>query len=309
MFASLRQKCPHSRTILSNFLILKVKTRQFKFLKKKIKTMLSFPSYTILDSIHSQQQRASLSSTVNHQPSVVTLKNTFRSLLEKEKVKALAGGGEKRVHKQHEKGKLTARERIQLLLDDESFVESDMLKTHRCKDFGMEKEIYPGDGVVTGWGTINGRPVYIFSQDFTVFGGSLSETHAQKICKIMDKAMQAGVPVIGLNDSGGARIQEGVESLGGELCSVSMSRLTYRLTVCMDACIRLCGCLSTERPGLWSSAADLPGHGTLCRWSSVLPRHDGFYLHGPSDLLHVRHGTGRRQDGDPGGDLTGQLVS
>jgi propionyl-CoA carboxylase beta chain len=125
------------------------------------------------------------------------------------------GGGEVRIQQQHKKGKLTARERIQLLLDDNSFEELGKFVMHRCKDFGLDKEYYLGDGVVTGYGTVNGRLVYIFSQDFTVFGGSLSETHAEKIVKIMDLAMQNGAPLIGLNDSGGARIQEGVLSLGG----------------------------------------------------------------------------------------------
>ena len=128
---------------------------------------------------------------------------------------ALAGGGEQRIARQHAKNKLTARERVTLLLDEGSFEEIGMLVTHRCHDFDMQKQKYPGDGVVTGYGTINGRKVFVFSQDFTVFGGSLSETHAEKICKIMDLAMQNGVPLIGLNDSGGARIQEGVLSLGG----------------------------------------------------------------------------------------------
>ena len=128
---------------------------------------------------------------------------------------ARLGGGEKRIDAQHARGKLTARERIDLLLDDDSFEEFDMFVAHRCTDFGMEKQRPAGDGVVTGWGTINGRMVYVFSQDFTVFGGSLSETHAKKICKVMDMAMRNGAPVIGLNDSGGARIQEGVASLAG----------------------------------------------------------------------------------------------
>ena len=133
-----------------------------------------------------------------------------------EKLKAAhLGGGEARIEKQHKKGKLTARERIHFLLDDGSFEEIGALVTHRTKDFGMEKEIYYGDGVVTGYGTVNGRLVYVFAQDFTVFGGSLSETHAEKICKIMDLAMKVGAPLVGLNDSGGARIQEGVRSLGG----------------------------------------------------------------------------------------------
>ncbi|MCX2720398.1 acyl-CoA carboxylase subunit beta [Lentiprolixibacter aurantiacus] len=125
------------------------------------------------------------------------------------------GGGEKRIAKQHAKKKLTARERIDYLLDEGSFEEMGILVTHRTTDFGMEKEVYFGDGVVTGYGTIEGRLVYVYAQDFTVFGGALSETHAEKICKVMDLAMKVGAPVIGLNDSGGARIQEGVRSLGG----------------------------------------------------------------------------------------------
>ncbi len=135
--------------------------------------------------------------------------------LERRREEARMGGGAKRIEAQHAKGKLTARERIELLLDEGSFEEYDMFVTHRCTDFGMGDTKYAGDGVVTGWGTINGRMTYVFSQDFTVFGGSLSETHAQKICKIMDMAMKNGAPVIGINDSGGARIQEGVASLGG----------------------------------------------------------------------------------------------
>ena len=135
--------------------------------------------------------------------------------LEEKRRKARVGGGEKRIDAQHAKGKLSARERIELLLDPGSFEEWDMFVEHRCTDFGMEQEHIPGDGVVTGYGTLNGRLVFVFSQDFTVYGGSLSETHAEKICKIMDQAMKVGAPVIGLNDSGGARIQEGVASLGG----------------------------------------------------------------------------------------------
>lgn len=143
-----------------------------------------------------------------------TLQAKFTEL-ERKNNEALLGGGSKRVEQQHAKGKLTARERIQLLLDEDSFEELGKFVTHRAKDFGLDKEHYLGDGVVTGYGKVNGRLVYVFSQDFTVFGGSLSETHAEKICKIMDLAMQNGAPVIGLNDSGGARIQEGVVSLGG----------------------------------------------------------------------------------------------
>ncbi len=135
--------------------------------------------------------------------------------LEARRAVARAGGGERRIAAQHSKGKLTARERLEILLDEGSFEEYDMFVTHRCTDFGMERDRPAGDGVVTGWGTINGRQVYVFSQDFTVMGGSVSETHAAKICKIMDMALQNGAPVIGLNDSGGARIQEGVASLAG----------------------------------------------------------------------------------------------
>ena len=135
--------------------------------------------------------------------------------LEGRREAARAGGGARRVQAQHAKGKLTARERVELLLDEGSFEEFDMFVAHRCTDFGMETDRPSGDGVVTGWGTVNGRQVYVYSQDFTVFGGSLSETHAGKICKIMDMAIQNGAPVIGIADSGGARIQEGVASLAG----------------------------------------------------------------------------------------------
>ncbi len=135
--------------------------------------------------------------------------------LERRRAAAREGGGAKRVAAQHAKGKLTARERLEVLLDEGSFEELDMYVEHNCTDFGMEAQRVPGDGVVTGSGTINGRLVYVFSQDFTVFGGSLSERHAEKICKVMDSAMKVGAPVIGLNDSGGARIQEGVASLAG----------------------------------------------------------------------------------------------
>jgi len=141
--------------------------------------------------------------------------NTTKKKLEERIAQALQGGGQKRIDKQHKKKKLTARERVEYLLDEGSFEEMGILVTHRTTDFGMDKEIYYGDGVVTGYGTIGGRLIYIYAQDFTVFGGALSETHAEKICKIMDLAMNVGAPVIGLNDSGGARIQEGVRSLGG----------------------------------------------------------------------------------------------
>ncbi len=136
-------------------------------------------------------------------------------MLEAKRARARLGGGEKRIEAQHRRGKLTARERLEVLLDEGSFEEYDMFVEHRCADFGMEAQRIPGDGVVTGHGAVNGRLVFVFSQDFTVFGGSLSEAHAEKICKVMDRAMKVGAPVVGLNDSGGARIQEGVASLGG----------------------------------------------------------------------------------------------
>lgn len=150
------------------------------------------------------------------------------------------GGGKIRIEKQHAKKKLTARERVQYLLDEGSFEEMGILVTHRSTDFGMEKELYFGDGVVTGYGTINGRLVYVFAQDFTVFGGALSETHAEKICKIMDQAVKVGAPIIGLNDSGGARIQEGVRSLGGYadifFRNVQASGVVPQLSAIMGPC-------------------------------------------------------------------------
>lgn len=143
--------------------------------------------------------------------------NTQRPLdkLRERKNKAKLGGGEKRIAEQHEKGKLTARERIALMVDADSFEEFDLFMRHQCTNFGMEDTVFDGDGVVTGSATINGRVVYIFAQDFTVFGGSLSKTYAEKICKVMDMALKNGCPLIGLNDSGGARIQEGVDALAG----------------------------------------------------------------------------------------------
>src|SRR5215467_3314828 len=150
------------------------------------------------------------------------------------------GGGAERRERQHKEGKLSARERIELLLDEGTFEELDKLVTHRCRDFGMEEQIVPGDGFVTGHGRIDGRLVYVFAQDFTVFGGSLSEANAQKICKIMDLALKMGAPVIGLNDSGGARIQEGVVSLAGYadifLRNVLGSGVIPQISVIMGPC-------------------------------------------------------------------------
>jgi len=154
--------------------------------------------------------------------------------------RALGGGGPKRVAAQHERGKLSARERLDVLLDDGSFRELDMLKVHRCTDFGMADKQFPGDGVVTGHGTVNGRTVFVYSQDFTVFGGSLSEAHAEKICKVMDRAMLVGAPVVGLSDSGGARIQEGIASLGGYADvfqrNVNASGVIPQISVIMGPC-------------------------------------------------------------------------
>ena len=154
----------------------------------------------------------------------LSIDELMKNLKEKEE-KIKAGGGEKRVKAQHEKGKLTARERIDLLLDKDSFVELDLLVEHRCNNFGMDKVEAPGEGVVTGYGTINERLIYVFAQDFTVIGGSLGEMHAKKICKVLDMAMKMGAPCIGINDSGGARIQEGVDSLSG------YGQLFYRNTI------------------------------------------------------------------------------
>lgn len=161
-------------------------------------------------------------------------------ILEEKRARARLGGGQHRIDKQHAKGKLTARERLEILLDEDSFEEWDMFVEHRCTDFGMEKQKIPGDGVVTGYGTINGRLVFVFSQDFTVFGGALSGAHAAKIAKIMRQAMKVGAPVIGLNDSGGARIQEGVESLAGYAdvfqLNVESSGCIPQISVIMGPC-------------------------------------------------------------------------
>jgi propionyl-CoA carboxylase beta chain len=160
--------------------------------------------------------------------------------LEEKRAAARLGGGTERIKAQHAKGKLSARERVELLLDADSFEEWDMFVEHRCVDFGMADNKVPGDGVVTGYGTINGRLVFVFSQDFTVFGGSLSEAHAEKICKIMDQALKVGAPVVGLNDSGGARIQEGVASLGGYADvfqrNVSASGVIPQISMIMGPC-------------------------------------------------------------------------
>jgi propionyl-CoA carboxylase beta chain len=182
--------------------------------------------------------------------------------LEAKREAARLGGGERRIAAQHSKGRLTARERLDVLLDEDSFEELDMYVEHNCTDFGMETQHIPGDGVVTGSGTVNGRLVFVFSQDFTVFGGSLSERHAQKICKIMDMAMKVGAPVIGLNDSGGARIQEGVASLAGYAEVFQRNVNAMRRRRCLFSC------------------------------------HDRLHLHGEGFELYVRHRSGRGEDRD-----------
>ena len=177
-------------------------------------------------------------------------------LLEKKREEAKLGGGKRRIDSQHAKGKLTARERIEVLLDQDTFEEYDMYVEHRTNDFGMADQKYAGDGVVTGSGKINGKLVYVFSQDFTVFGGSLSEAHAEKICKIMDMAMKVGAPIIGINDSGGARIQEGVASSG------------------------LCRGVSTKCSCLWSCSSNFSNYGSMCWWSCVFTCNDRFHIYG-----------------------------
>ena len=165
---------------------------------------------------------------------------SVRRRLEEQVLASQLGGGEQRIASQHNRGKLTARERLELFLDPGSFREYDALKAHRCIDFGMQEQVPPGDGVVTGHGLVDGRRVFVFSQDFTVFGGSLSESHAEKICKVMDQAMLVGAPVIGLNDSGGARIQEGIASLAGYAevfqRNVEASGVVPQLSVIMGPC-------------------------------------------------------------------------
>ncbi|XP_063426673.1 propionyl-CoA carboxylase beta chain, mitochondrial-like [Mytilus trossulus] len=195
------------------------------------------PKHSVSLRCHASIQRAWYSmAAVGSSQHTLSVKNKIDSTKEK----ALLGGGLKRIEKQHLKGKLTARERVKLLMDAGSFIEYDMYLEHDCADFGMQKEKYPGDSVVTGRGTINGRPCFVFSQDFTVFGGSLSGAHAKKICKIMDQAMLVGAPVIGLNDSGGARIQEGVESLAGYADifqrNVNASGVIPQLSLIMGPC-------------------------------------------------------------------------
>ena len=186
--------------------------------------------------------------------------------------KAELGGGEDRIAKQHAAGKLTARERIELLLEKGSFVEIDKFVTHTCHEFGLEKQRPLGDGVVTGYGMIGQRTVFVFAQDFTVFGGALSETYARKICKIMDMATELGAPVIGLNDSGGARIQEGVRSLAG------YAEIFLR---------------NSLASGVIPQISAIMGP-----WSGLLAGVDGLYLYGKTNELYVYHRPGGREKRD-----------
>ncbi len=183
------------------------------------------------------------------------------------------GGGPQRRERQHREGKLSARERIFLLLDEGTFEELDKLVTHRSREFGLDEQVIPGDGLVTGYGLVNGRLTYVFAQDFTVFGGSLSETNALKICKVMDLAMKTGAPIIGLNDSGGARIQEGVVSLAGYadifLRNTLASGVVPQISAIMGPCAGRC---------------------------RVFARHHRFRVHGGPDQLHVRDRSGRAED-------------
>ena len=198
--------------------------------------------------------------------------------LEELRGQALHAGSEKAVAKRREEGRLLARERAEKLCDPGSFVELDRYVRHREVEFGMRDKRPYGDAVVTGYGTVFGRKVFLFSQDFTVFGGSLSEVFAEKICKVMDMAVKYGCPVIGINDSGGARIQEGVVSLAG-----------------------LRGDLLAQRPGVGRRAADLARHGAVRRRRRLLARDDRLHLHGRGLVVHVHHRPRRREDGDGGG--------
>jgi acetyl-CoA carboxylase carboxyltransferase component len=206
--------------------------------------------------------------------------------LEEMNERAALAGGQARIERQHEAGKLTARERVELLFDPGSFVEIDKFVVHRCTDFGIQDQKIPGDGVITGYGKVEGRTVFAFAQDFTVFGGSLSGAFAEKICKIMDLAAKAGAPVVGLNDGAGARIQEGVVSLGGYgdvfLRNVLSSGVVPQISLIMGS-------------------ADLADHGALRGRRRLQPGHDRLHRHGEGHQPHDDHRTRRHQDGHPRG--------
>ena len=207
-----------------------------------------------------------------------TVAEKIRELKEKEgQIKGM--GGAKAVEKQRLSGKLTARERLDLFFDPGTFRETDIFVTHRCVNFGMEQVEIPADGVVTGFGRVNGRPVFAFAQDFTSRAGSLGEMHSKKICKVMDLALKAGVPFVGFNDSGGARIQEGVDSLS-----------------------RLRADFLPQRHRQRGDPPDLRHHGPHRRGRGLLPGHDGLHLHGEEHLLHVHHRARRHQERHRGGD-------
>jgi len=212
-------------------------------------------------------RRSTLAPLTQQTRHLANVANPFVEKLAQMRAEAEVAGGEAKIAKRHEAGKLSARERVNVLLDDNSFREHDQFVQHRCSDFGMEKTKFHGDGVVTGQGTISGRPVYVFSQDFTVFGGSVSETHAMKICKVMDKALKAKVPVIGLLDSGGARIQEGVASLAAY------------------------GDIFLKNVVASGVVPQLADHGALCWGGSLLPSYDGFCSCGQEYVAYVPHGT------------------
>ncbi len=197
-------------------------------------------------------------------------------VLRQRKDEAKRGGGVARVEAQHKNGRLTARERIDLLLDKGSFRELDAFVSHRTHDFGLHRQQYLSDSVVTGWGTVSGRLMYVFSQDFTVFGGSLGEVHAEKVCKVMDMALKSGAPVIGLNDSGGARIQEGVVSLGGYADIFLRNTLASGVIPQISAIMGPCAGGAVYSPGI-----------------------DRFHLHGQEHQLHVRNRAGCGQERHP----------
>jgi len=189
---------------------------------------------------------------------------------------ALQGGGLERQKKRHQSGRLSARERIEFLVDEGSFEEFDLFKNHRCTQFDMEHKYFPGDGVITGYGTVAGRLVYLFSQDFTVIGGSLSETHAEKICKVMDMALKNGAPIIGLNDSGGARIQEGIESLAG------YAEIFQRNVMCSGVVPQLSAIMGPCAGGAVYSPA-------LTDFTLMVREHSYMFLTGPKVVKSVTH--------------------
>ena len=202
------------------------------------------------------------------------INKAYATFAERDRIASL-GGGAAKIDIQHESGKMTARERIDMLLDKGTFVELDKLMVHRCTNYGMDRNKIPGDGVVSGYGKIDGRQVFVYAYDFTVYGGSLSASNAKKIVKVQQLALKNGAPIIALNDSGGARIQEGIESLSG------YADIFYQNTMARG------------------DSPDLGHSGSLCRRSLLLSRTDGFHLYGEREKPHVRYRAGRRENGDP----------